>query len=147
MNRPYQSPALQFADTGAHVGAGNAQSPCDFLSGKRRRGNVQQRVDLRHRPVDSPARSHLSPVQNELFLGCAQVRHISLMTEITELSVRCQDNYLPVLYFLLGPIDRPPRLRAAGRGPGGTSAMSPAAPAWPPPLRFSPERPCALPFR
>src|SRR5208337_3019517 len=53
---------------------------------------MQERVDLCHRPVDPPARAHLSPVEDELFLGCTQLRHISPMTELTELTVRCQDN-------------------------------------------------------
>src|ERR1017187_8957643 len=107
MHGPNQAPSLQFANTGAYVGTGNAQGICNLFSRKRRRRDVQERVDLGHCPVDSPARSHLSPVKNELFFGCTQLRHISLITELTELTVKCQDNSSPVQYPLSRPIDRP----------------------------------------
>src|ERR1019366_4934883 len=108
MHGPNQAPSLQFANTGTHVGTGNAQGTCNFLSRKSRSGNVEKGVDLGHRPVDSPARSHLSPVENELLLGCTQMRHISLITELTELTVKCQDNFFahPGLSFSTADLEK-----------------------------------------
>src|SRR5208282_3312551 len=107
MDRSNQAPSLQFANTGAHVGAGNTEGTCNFLRRQRRRGDVQEGVDLRYSSVDSPASSHLSPVQNELLFGGTQLCHISLMTDITEITVKCQDNFFPVQYPLSGLVDSP----------------------------------------
>src|SRR5688572_6850063 len=54
-------------------------------------------MDLRNGAVDAPADAHLAPVEDELLLVWAQFRHIvsfvSVWTEITELSVACQESF------------------------------------------------------
>ncbi len=59
------APALQFAEAGADVGAGDGQGGGDFVGGQRARGNEQQRVELRDGAVESPAGAHFAPVQDE----------------------------------------------------------------------------------
>lgn len=51
---------------------------------------MQESVYLRNGPIDAPSGAHLAPVENELFLRMVKRRHISVMTEITELPEQCQ---------------------------------------------------------
>src|SRR4051794_8331354 len=45
----------------------------DFLGVHRSPRDVEQRVDLRHRAVDAPTRTHLAPVKNEAGQGRREV--------------------------------------------------------------------------
>src|SRR5436309_7454369 len=62
-------------------------------------------MNLRHRPVDSPAGPHLAPVEDELLLDWAELRHsislISVYSEITILIPKCK------LFFRGNGIPRP----------------------------------------
>src|SRR5216684_7908261 len=62
----HDPPPLQLAQAGAHVRARHRQRRGDLIRRQRLRRQEQQCMHLRHRPVDAPARAHLSPVQNEL---------------------------------------------------------------------------------
>src|SRR3984893_11060996 len=61
----HDPPALKFAQASAHIGTRHCQGRRYFIGWHRPRREEQQGVHLRHRAVDSPARAHLSPMQNE----------------------------------------------------------------------------------
>src|SRR6266567_54528 len=66
VHHAHDPPALQLAQARAHVRARHRQRRGNLI---RRHGpgrQKQQRMNLRHRPIDSPPRAHLPPVQNEL---------------------------------------------------------------------------------
>ena len=63
---------LQFAQAGGDVGAGDVEGGRDLFRVHRPAGEEQQRMDLRHRAIDAPARAHLAPVQDEAAAGRRQ---------------------------------------------------------------------------
>ena len=66
------APALELAEAGADVGAGDAERFGDGVGADGRGGEMQQRVDLRDGPVDTPAGAHFAPVKDELLLDRRQ---------------------------------------------------------------------------
>src|ERR1044072_8924341 len=86
VNNPDDSPALKLAQAGADVGPGDGKGEGDLLRIERFGGDVQQSVDLSHRPVDPPARAHLAPVENELLHDGRKRDHNSFISVTTELS-------------------------------------------------------------
>ena len=68
MHQLHNAPALQFPNAVAHVRSRHAQRFRQFLRVQRLRRKKQQRVHLRHRSVDPPARAHFAPVKNEFLL-------------------------------------------------------------------------------
>ena len=59
---------------------------CDGLGMKRRGGQIKERVNLGHRPIDAPAGAHFPPMEHKLLLGWSEATHnskISVTTEIT----------------------------------------------------------------
>ncbi len=61
-------PVLQFAETGADVGAGDAEEVADVLGVEGFFGEEEEGVDLRHGAIDAPAGPHFAPMEDE-FLG------------------------------------------------------------------------------
>ena len=62
----------------------------DLLGVERLIGEVEERVDLRHRTVDAPLRAHLAPVEDEgLGIGMIEKRHfrfrVSVKTEMIDM--------------------------------------------------------------
>jgi hypothetical protein len=64
--RPDEIPCLQFPQGIRHIGACDPKGIRDIFRRKRLLGRVQQRVDLAHRSIDTPALAQVSPFQNEL---------------------------------------------------------------------------------
>jgi hypothetical protein len=48
-------------------------------------------VDLRHCAIDTPARPHFAPVQDELLLNWTELRHVSIISVVTETSETALD--------------------------------------------------------
>ena len=67
VNGLHQLPALQLLDTGADIGAGDAEGFDDFVGVHRPPQEVEQRVDLRHGAVHAPFGAHFAPVEDEFF--------------------------------------------------------------------------------
>src|SRR5271165_2182721 len=76
MHRPHDPPSLQLPYRRAHIRPRHAQRLRNLLRRQRPRRQIQQRVNLRHRPVDPPPRPHLAPVQDVRLLHSSQVGHI-----------------------------------------------------------------------
>src|ERR1700722_4787161 len=76
MHRPHNPPPLQLPDRGRHIRPRHAQRLRNLLRRQRPRRQIQQRVNLRHRPVNPPPRPHLSPVEDVLLLQSSQFRHV-----------------------------------------------------------------------
>src|SRR5713226_281165 len=66
VHHAHDSPSLQLSQARAHVRTRHRQRLGNLVGRQRVRRQEQQRMHLRHRAVDAPARAHLSPVQNEL---------------------------------------------------------------------------------
>src|SRR5271156_5581048 len=77
MHRPHDSPTLQLADRRAHIRPCHAQRLRNLIRRQRARRQIEQRMDLRHRPVNPPPRPHLTPGQNVSLLHPRQSRHVS----------------------------------------------------------------------
>src|SRR5580704_7999500 len=73
------APALEFAQAGAHVGASDRQSGGDVLGMQRFRREEEQGMYLGHGAIDSPAGSHLAPVEHEFLFGRRKRRHDYLL--------------------------------------------------------------------
>ena len=80
VNQLHDSPALQLFDAGADIGSGHVERFGDFLRMKRFWRNIKQSVNLSDGPIDAPARSHLSPMKDELLLNRAEF-HIFLFIQ------------------------------------------------------------------
>src|SRR5260370_19369051 len=78
-------PPLQFSKTVADIRTRHRESLGDVLGMERSGRQKEQSMDLRHRAVNAPARTHLSPMENELLLNWAELRHILLFLSILKL--------------------------------------------------------------
>ncbi len=62
-----QLPAQQFLQAIGHVGARHAQGLGDVLGRQGLFRQIEQGLDLGHRPVDPPLAAQVAPAQDELF--------------------------------------------------------------------------------
>src|SRR5437016_8391076 len=75
MNHFNNPPVLQLPEAGADIGPGDGEGPGNLFSVERLWRQIKQRMNLRHRAVDSPPRTHFSPMENELLLNGTQIDH------------------------------------------------------------------------
>src|SRR5580704_2230153 len=82
MHRPHNPPPLQLPDRRRHIRPCHTQRLRNLLRRQCPRRQIQQRMDLRHRPVNPPPRPHLTPMQDVSLLHPSQTSHISTFSSI-----------------------------------------------------------------
>jgi len=75
MDEPDNAPALELAQAVADIGPRDAERLRNGLGVQGRRGKVKERMNLRDRAVDAPARAHLAPMQDKLLPNWAKLSH------------------------------------------------------------------------
>ena len=78
MDQFHDSPPLQLFQARAHIRAGHSEGLGDQFCVQRFLRDVEQRVNLRHGPVDAPTRAHFTPVEDKLLLDWREVIHLFL---------------------------------------------------------------------
>ena len=79
MDDANDAPVLQFVETVADVGAGDAKGDGNLLGWQRTGGKEKKSVDLGDGAIDTPTRAHFAPMKNEPLGHGREFFHVYLL--------------------------------------------------------------------